>query len=93
VLLSGDETEEGGKPKLGKDETQAKGSTTGHGFIAQELIEVAPLAVHAPDDGKRVLGEFGEDHTPWLADFAKLVPYLVAEVQALRKRVAQLEGH
>jgi len=60
---------------------------TEHGFVAQELIEVVPNAVTATDDGKRALGG-----VPWGVDASKLIPLLVAEIQQLRKRVAQLEG-
>jgi hypothetical protein len=70
-----------------------KGRETGeafpdHGFVAQELIEDVPNAVHRgndkdPDD---------EAFRPYGLDASKLVPYLVAELQALRRRVAQLEG-
>ena len=67
-------------------------SNTGHGFVAQELYEVAPMAVTPPlpdPPGRKVA-----DHGPhlWGADYSKLVPYLVSELQSLRKRVAELEG-
>jgi hypothetical protein len=59
---------------------------TGHGFVAQDLYEVAPKAVRKGFD----------DHElhPWSIDFSKLVPYMVAEMQQMRKRLAELEaGH
>jgi hypothetical protein len=67
-------------------------TNTGHGFVAQDLYDVAPMAVTPAlplGPGKR-----HEDDGPhlWGVDFSKLVPYLVAELQMLRKRVAQLEG-
>jgi Chaperone of endosialidase len=67
-------------------------SNIGHGFVAQDLYEVVPLAVTPPlpiGPGKRP-----DDAGPhlWGVDFSKLVPYLVAELQMLRKRVAELEG-
>ena len=56
-----------------------------HGFIAQELVEVAPQAVKVGDDGDEIADT-------WAIDPAKLVPLLVRELQALRARVAVLEG-
>jgi hypothetical protein len=53
-----------------------------HGFVAQELYEVAPVAVTKPED----------DDSMWAVDYSKLVPILVKEIQSLRARVAQLEG-
>jgi hypothetical protein len=53
-----------------------------YGFIAQELLEVAPEAVHQPDNPEEIMG----------VDYSKLVPMLVKEIQSLRARVAQLEG-
>lgn len=52
------------------------------GFIAQELIEVAPEAVFAPEDPDMMMA----------VDYSKLVPLLVKEVQALRRRIAALEA-
>jgi hypothetical protein len=54
-----------------------------YGFVAQELVEVAPEAVSVPQD---------EDQT-MAVDYSKLVPMLVKEIQSLRARVAQLEGN
>ena len=71
---------------------------TGHGFVAQDLHQIAPLAVSPGNDepiivNKRMFGEDAEmPAQPWGVDFSKLVPYLVAELQALRKRVAELEA-
>jgi hypothetical protein len=81
------------EPRLMKHERIVKGTSLGHGFVAQELMKIAPMAVHAPDDGERELGDFGEEnHTAWGVDASKLMPYVIAELQALRKRVAELEG-
>jgi hypothetical protein len=96
VLRSGDPVENPNndpEPQLMRHERLSQGTDLGHGFVAQELIKIAPIAVHAPDDGERELGNFGEeDHTLWGVDAAKLMPYVIAELQALRKRVAELEG-
>jgi hypothetical protein len=54
-----------------------------YGFVAQELVEVAPEAVSAPADEDEMMG----------VDYSKLVPMLVKEIQSLRARVAQLEGN
>ena len=54
-----------------------------YGFIAQELVEVAPEAVNRPSDPDEMMG----------VDYSKLVPMLVKELQSLRARVAELEGN
>jgi hypothetical protein len=54
-----------------------------YGFVAQELVEVAPEAVSQPEDPDEMMG----------VDYSKLVPMLVKEIQSLRARVAQLEGN
>jgi hypothetical protein len=48
------------------------------GFIAQELVTVAPEAVHQPKDTDQMMA----------VDYSKLVPMLVKEIQSLRKRLA-----
>jgi len=53
------------------------------GFIAQELVQVAPEAVHQPEDTEQMMA----------VDYSKLVPMLVKEVQSLRQRIAQLESN
>ena len=52
------------------------------GFIAQELVSVAPEAVHQPADPEEMMA----------VDYSKLVPMLVKEIQSLRIRIAQLEA-
>lgn len=53
---------------------------TAHGFVAQDLYEVVPDIVrHEPNE-------------MWMADASKLIPYLVAEIQDLRARLAKVEG-
>ena len=52
------------------------------GFIAQELVTVAPEAVHQPADPEEMMA----------VDYSKLVPMLVKEIQSLRKRLATLES-
>lgn len=51
------------------------------GTVAQELREAIPEAVTVPEDGESLLG----------IDYAKAVPLLIMEIQALRRRVAALE--
>jgi hypothetical protein len=53
------------------------------GFIAQELVTVAPEAVHQPTDPEEMMA----------VDYSKLVPMLVKEIQSLRARVAALESN
>lgn len=62
---------------------KADGSHQRYGFVAQELLEVAPEAVSQPADPEEMMG----------VDYSKLVPMLVKEIQSLRARVAQLEGN
>jgi len=49
-----------------------------YGFIAQEIVTVAPEAVHQPVDPEEMMA----------VDYSKLVPMLVKEIQSLRKRLA-----
>lgn len=65
---------------------KADGSA-GHGVKAQEAHQVFPVAVSVG------LGNPGdEDFIPWAVDYSKFVPLLLAEVKALRARVAKIEG-
>jgi hypothetical protein len=57
---------------------KSDGSHTRYGFIAQELVTVAPEAVHQPEDPEEMMA----------VDYSKLVPMLVKEIQSLRKRLA-----
>ena len=52
------------------------------GFIAQELVTIAPEAVHQPADPEEMMA----------VDYSKLVPMLVKEIQSLRKRILTLEN-
>jgi hypothetical protein len=47
------------------------------GFIAQELVIVAPEAVYQPSDTEQMMA----------VDYSKLVPMLVKEIQSLRNRL------
>ena len=58
-----------------------------YGFIAQELVTVAPKAVFVGD-----ADDVEDFKNPWGVDYSKLVPMLVKELQSLRKRVAELEA-
>ena len=60
---------------------KADSSHQRYGFVAQELVTVAPEAVHQPNDSDEMMA----------VDYSKLVPMLVKEIQSLRQRVAQLE--
>jgi len=53
-----------------------------YGFVAQELVTVAPEAVHQPEDADEMMA----------VDYSKLVPMLVKEIQSLRVRLAALEA-
>jgi hypothetical protein len=64
---------------------------TDHGFVAQDLVTIVPKAVAKGDDDlSKHPGD--EGFMPWGVDASKLVPYLVAELKALRARVATLEA-
>jgi hypothetical protein len=54
------------------------------GFLAQQVAKVVPEAVKPGDDGAEI-------ETPWMIDVSALIPVVVAELKALRKRVASLE--
>ena len=57
---------------------KADGNHQRAGFVAQELVTVAPEAVHQPADPEEMMA----------VDYSKLVPMLVKEIQSLRKRLA-----
>jgi microcystin-dependent protein len=60
------------------------------GFVAQELAELIPDAVTQGDQNQaRKPGDVG--FVPWTVNYPKLIPFLVAETQALRRRVTALE--
>jgi Chaperone of endosialidase len=54
-----------------------------YGFVAQELVIVAPEAVHQPSNSDEMMA----------VDYSKLVPMLVKEIQSLRQRLAALESN
>lgn len=58
-----------------------------HGFVAQELVAVAPQAVKVGNDGA-----ITEPEDVWGVDPSKLVALLIKEVQSLRARVAAVEA-
>jgi hypothetical protein len=53
-----------------------------YGFVAQELVTVAPEAVFQPANEEEMMA----------VDYSKLVPMLVKEIQSLRKRLTALES-
>ena len=61
---------------------KADGSHQKHGLVAQELVEVAPEAVH---QGKT-------DDEMWSVDYSKLVPMMIKEIQDLKAEIAALKG-
>jgi hypothetical protein len=68
--------------KVRQYDWKANGSHQDYGMVAQELLEVAPEAVAAPEDPEEMMG----------VDYSKLVPMLIKEIQSLRARVADLES-
>jgi len=61
---------------------KSDGSHAEYGYIAQELLEVAPEAVHTPADPEEMMG----------VDFGKLTPRLVKAIQELTTRLEALEA-
>ena len=61
-----------------KFDWKSNGSQQRYGFVAQELVAVAPEAVYQPADPDEMMA----------VDYSKLVPMLVKELQSLRKRLA-----
>jgi len=60
------------------------------GLFAQEAIEVLPYGIVSPAS---TLTEDGEEvYIPAGIDYSKIVPFLIAEIQSLRARVAAVEG-
>jgi hypothetical protein len=55
-----------------------EGSHQRYGFVAQELVTVAPEAVYQPNDADEMMA----------VDYSKLVPMLVKEIQSLRQRLS-----
>jgi hypothetical protein len=61
-----------------KFDWKSDGSHQRYGFVAQELVTVAPEAVHQPADSEEMMA----------VDYSKLVPMLVKEIQSLRQRLS-----
>jgi hypothetical protein len=53
-----------------------------YGMVAQELIEVAPYAVHQPQNDTEMM----------TVDYSLLVPMMIKEIQDLKQRIATLEN-
>jgi hypothetical protein len=60
----------------------ADGSHQEYGMVAQELVTVAPYAVHQPTNPNEMMG----------VDYSKLVPMMIKEIQDLKQRIATLEN-
>ena len=65
-----------------KFDWKVDGSHQDYGMVAQELLEVAPEAVSAPEDPEDMMG----------VDYSKLVPMMLKEIQSLRARINALEA-
>lgn len=61
---------------------KSDGSHQEYGMVAQELLEVAPYAVHQPQDTEEMMA----------VDYSKLVPMMIKEIQDLKQRIATLEN-
>jgi hypothetical protein len=61
---------------------KSDGSHVQYGFIAQELVEVAPYAVHQPSNPDEMMA----------VDYSKLVPMMIKEIQDLKQRIKTLEN-
>jgi hypothetical protein len=60
----------------------ADGSHQEFGLVAQELVEVAPYAVHQPSNTEEMMQ----------VDYSKLVPMMIKEIQELKQRIKTLEN-
>jgi hypothetical protein len=61
---------------------KSDGSHVEYGFIAQELVEAAPYAVHQPQNPEEMMA----------VDYSKLVPMMIKEIQDLKQRIKTLES-
>ena len=61
----------------------ADGTHQDFGVVAQELVEVAPYAVHQPQDPEEMMA----------VDYSKLVPMMIKEIQDLKQRIKTLESN
>ena len=61
---------------------KSDGSHQEYGMVAQELVEVAPYAVHQPQDVEEMMA----------VDYSKLVPMMIKEIQDLKAEVNQLKA-
>ena len=61
---------------------KSDGSHQEYGMVAQELVEVAPYAVHQPQDAEEMMA----------VDYSKLVPMMIKEIQDLKAEVNQLKA-
>ena len=68
--------------KIRSFDWKSDGSHNTYGVIAQELLEVAPYAVHVPTNPDEMMG----------VDYSKLVPMMIKEIQSLKAEVATLKG-
>jgi fibronectin-binding autotransporter adhesin len=68
--------------KVRQYDWKVDGSHQDYGMVAQELMTVAPEAVHQPEDPEAMMG----------VDYSKLVPMMLKEIQSLRARIAALES-
>jgi len=67
--------------KIRSFDWKSDGTHNTYGVIAQELVEVAPYAVHQPTNPDEMMG----------VDYSKLVPMMIKEIQDLKAEVNQLK--
>ena len=68
--------------KIRSFDWKSDGTHNTYGVIAQELVEVAPYAVHQPANPDEMMA----------VDYSKLVPMMIKEIQSLKAEVAKLKG-
>ena len=61
-----------------------------HKFTWKDAVEVLPYGIVSPASTRTEDGE--EMYIPAGIDYSKIVPFLIAEIQSLRARVAAVEG-
>ena len=65
-----------------KFDWKVDGSHQDYGMVAQELLEVAPEAVSAPEDPEEMMG----------VDYSKLVPMMIKAIQEQQEQIEQLKA-
>ena len=63
---------------------------TGLGFVAQEIVKVAPHVVEIPNPEEDEASD--DEFMHWNVDYGKLTPFLVGGMQELNEKIERLEA-